>query len=474
MKQLVFLFLFFSFARIATAQNNRWNLQQCIDTALTRNFQIRQRGLQAQTASVYQRQASENRLPNLNAAVEHGIQTGRSIDPFTNAYVNQKINYGTYSVGSEVTLFNGLSLNNSVKQYAYAANAARMDEQQQKDETTLNVILAYLQVLNNEDLATIAKAQTAVTRQQVDRLEKANEVGAISPPALYDLRGQLKGEEVAVVNALNAVQTAKLTLLQYMNLPYDSTMTISREGIDNALMRYPATADMVYQNALDKLAVVKAAEFRTRSAEAAVRAFRGQLYPTLSLSGGLGSNYSSIAQRQNLIGTSEVTTDGYVFINGDKTPVMTQQNNYASQKINYGDQVRNNISTNVGLIVRVPILNGLRTRNNIKLAEINVKNAALIEDNTKLQLRQAIDQAYLYMSNAWEEYKARIDQVAAYAESFRAAEVRFNAGAGTMLTYWVDYLIAKNNYDQATQRLVLAKYDYILRTKVLDYYSGKQ
>jgi len=231
---------------------------------------------------------------------------------------------------------------------------------------------------------------------------------------------------------------------------------------------------MVYQNALDKLAVVKAAEFRTRSAEAAVRAFRGQLYPTLSLSGGLGSNYSSIAQRQNLIGTSEVTTDGYVFINGDKTPVMTQQNNYASQKINYGDQVRNNISTNLGLIVRVPILNGLHTRNNIKLAEINVKNAALIEDNTKLQLRQAIDQAYLYMSNAWEEYKARIDQVAAYAESFRAAEVRFNAGAGTMLTYWVDYLIAKNNYDQATQRLVLAKYDYILRTKVLDYYSGKQ
>jgi outer membrane protein len=132
--------------------------------------------------------------------------------------------------------------------------------------------------------------------------------------------------------------------------------------------------------------------------------------------------------------------------------------------------VRNNISTNLGLVVRVPILNGLQTRNRIKLAQIDVKNYALIEDNTKLLLRQSIDQAYLNMTNAWERYKALLDQVAAYAESFRAAEVRFNAGAGTS----VDYILAKSRLDNANQNLVLAKYDYILRTKVLDYYGGKQ
>lgn len=470
MKPVLFSFFFFVFVGPVAAQNAQWTLQQCIDTALTRNLLIKQRGLQAQTARVNYQQASAYRLPTLNASVDHGILQGRSIDPFTNTYVNQRINSANYNVGSEVTLFNGLSLKNNTRQYAYAADAARMDAQQERDDITLNVILTYLQVLNNEDLATISKAQADVTRQQVIRLEKLNQEGAIAPPLLYDLRGQLKGEEVNVVNALNAVQTAKLALLQYMYLPYDSTMVVSREGIETTLTRYATTSTDVYQNALDKLAVVKAAEMRKRSAEFAVKAARGQLYPSLSLSGGLGTNYSSIAQRQNLVGSSDVATDSYVLINGGKTPVMATQNNYVSQKISYGDQVRNNISTNVGLIVRIPILNSLQARNRVKLAEINVKNAALVEDNTKIQLRQAIDQAYLNMTNAWNRYQALMEQVGAYTESFRAAEVRFNAGVGTS----DDYILAKGRLDAANQNLILAKYDYILRTKVLDYYSGKQ
>jgi outer membrane protein len=255
-----------------------------------------------------------------------------------------------------------------------------------------------------------------------------------------------------------------------MNLPYDSTMTLVRDGMENTMMRYTTTSDAVYQNALDKLALVKAAELRKRSADAAVKAARGQLYPTISLAGNVGSNYSSLAHKENLIGASEVTTDGYVVINGGKTPVLTKQNNYASEKIGYTDQVKNNISTNVGVILRVPLLNALQTRNRIRLAQINVKTAELVEDNTKLQLRQAVDQAYLNMTNAWDRYKAMLEQVAAYAQSFQAAEVRFNEGAGTS----VDYLLAKNRLDNANQNLILAKYDYILRTKVLDYYNGNQ
>lgn len=466
----IFFFSFLLFSIAATGQNNRWNLQQCIDTALAQNLLIKQRGLQVETASVNYKQATANRLPDVNAAIEHGIQQGRSIDPFTNAYVNQQINYAGYSVGGEVSLFNGLSLKNNIRQYAYATDAARMDQQQQKEDITLNIILAYLQVLNNEDLTAISRAQVAVTQQQVDRLEKLNQEGAISPPVLYDLRGQLKGEEVTVVNAVNAVQTAKLTLLQLMSLPYDSTMTLTRDGMENTLAKYTATSDVVFQNAIDKLAIVKAAEMRKRSAEYAVKVARGLLYPTLSLSGNVASNYSSIAHRDNIIGASEVATDSYVLINGGKTPVMTKQNNYTSQKINYSDQVRNNISTNVGIVMRIPILNALQTRNRVKLAQINVKSAALVEDNTRLQLRQSIDQAYLNMTNAWDRYKVLLEQVAAYAASFRAAEVRFNAGAGTS----VDYILAKSRLDAANLNLVLAKYDYILRTKVLDYYSGNQ
>jgi outer membrane protein len=469
MKRIIFFHLFILvFSCMALAQTGQWTLQQCVDTALARNLQIRQRGLQAQTAVVNVQQARANRLPGVSAGVEHGIQQGRSIDPFTNAYVNQQINYASYGVGGEVTLYNGLSLKNNIRQNAYAADAARMDQQQEQNIVTLNVILAYLQVLNNEDLVRLSRTQVSVTQQQVDRLEILNQQGAISPPLLYDLRGQLKGEEVTLVNAVNAVQTAKLALLQLMNLPYDSTMKVARTGIDTTLTRYALTSDAVYQNAVEQLALVKAATLRTQSAQAAVKAARGQLYPSFSLSGNLASNYSSIAQRDNLIGSSEVATDAYVLINGGKTPVLTQQNNYASQKIDYLDQVKNNIFTNVGLVMRVPILNALQTRNRIKLAQINVKNAALVEDNTKLQLRQAIDQAYLNLTNSWERYNVLTEQVAAYAESFRAAEVRFNAGASTS----VDYILAKSRLDAASLNLVVAQYDYVLRTKVLDFYNS--
>lgn len=464
------LFSFFVILVTTSAQKSRWTLQQCIDSALARNLQIKQRSLQVEAAKVNYSQARSNRLPAVSAGVDHGIQQGRSIDPFTNGYVNQQINYAGYSAGGGLTLFNGLSLKNNIKQNAYAAGAAHMDQQGEKEVVTLNIILAYLQVLNNEDLAAISKAQVAVTQQQVDRLEKFHRQGAISPPLLYDLRGQLKGEEVNIVNAANAVETAKLTLAQLMNMPYDSAMTIARDGTENTLTHYAFTPDAVYTNAIDKLAMVKAASLRKQSAEAAVKVARGQLYPSLSLGGNIYSNYSSVARKDNLIGASDVATDAYVLINGGKTPVMATQNNYASQKIGYTNQVRNNVSTNVGLVMRVPLLNALQTRNRIRLSQIDVKSAALAEETTKLQLRQAIEQAYLNLTNAWARYNVLLEQVAAYGESFRAAEVRFNAGAGTS----VDYTLAKSKLDNANQNRVLAKYDYILRTKVLDYYNGAQ
>ncbi|HUP10684.1 MAG TPA: TolC family protein, partial [Niastella sp.] len=316
-------------------------MQKCIDTAVARNLQIRQRSLQAETAAVAYNQARNNRLPGVSADVQHGIQQGRSIDPFTNGYVNQQINYAGYSAGGDLTLFNGLSLKNSIRQNKLAADAAKLDEQQERDNVTLNVILAYLQVLNNEDLVVISKAQLAVTQEQVTRLEKLHKEGAISPPLLYDLRGQLKGEEVNVVNAQNAVETAKLTLTQLMNVPYDSSLILSRDGTETTITQYGETAESVYQTALQKLALVKAATLRTHSAEAGVKAARGLLYPTFSLNGNVNSNYSSVARINNLVSATDVATDSYVFINGNKTPVMARQNNYAAEKIGYNNQLKN-------------------------------------------------------------------------------------------------------------------------------------
>lgn len=450
------------------AQAPRFSLKKCIQTAHANNIEARQSNLQVEAAEVAHRQSKSNLLPDLNGNITHGVNSGRSIDPFTNSYVNQKVNYASYGIGSGMVLFNGGRLQNSIKQNAYAYDASKMESQQVKDNLTLGVMLAYLLVLSNEDLVQLSQAQVQVTQKQVERLEVLHRQGAISPPQLYELKGQMKEEELSVVNNRAALANAKLALSQLMNIPYDSALTLERISMEELLYRYPSTADEVYRQAIDHLAAVKAAELRNRSAAAGVRSVKGELFPTLLLNGNLNTNYSSAASRDVLLNSTEAPTADYVILNGNKVPVLTRQNNYASERITYGSQLSNNVFTNVGVTLRIPIFNASLTRNRIKLATIEQRNTELVAENTKVELRRQVDQAYVHMGNAWDRYKVLTDGVAAYTEAFRAAEIRFNAGVGTS----IDYLIAKNNLDRASGNLVMARYEYLLRVRVLDFYAG--
>ena len=162
-----------------------------------------------------------------------------------------------------------------------------------------------------------------------------------------------------------------------------------------------------------------------------------------------------------------VSTD-YVVVNGNNTPVIRKQDNYSSQKISFSDQFKNNRNNGISLDMQIPIFNGFFQRNRIKLAKIDLKNSEYIAKTTRTQLQQSIEQAYANMTTASERYKILLDQVNAYDESFRAAEIRFNNGVGNS----IDYLTAKNNLDRANINLINSKYDYVLRTKILDYYKG--
>ena len=466
------LFLAFCFCSTivlgAQGQSKKYNLEQCIETALRNNIEVRQSGLQVQAAEIAYKQSKANLLPDLNGDFTHGIRQGRSIDPFTNTYIDQKINYADYSLGSGVVLFNGMSLQNFIRQNSFAHSAAKMEEQQVKDNLSLSVVLAYLQVLSNEDLVTQSMQQALVTQKQVERLEVLNRQGAIGPPQLHELRGQLKEDELVVVNNRNALANARLTLAQLMNIPYDTAMSVERFSMEELLYKYPKTPNEVYNDAVSHLAAIKAAELRRRSAEAGIKAVRGQASPALLLNGNLNSYFSSAAARDILLHSKEAPTNDYIVVNGSKEYVITRQNSYASEKINFGSQIRNNRYSNVGLTLRVPILNSLQARNRVKLATIELRNVELVQENTLLQLRQQVEQAHLNMSNAWDRYKILMEGVAAYSEAFRAAEIRFNSGLGTS----VDYLISKNNLDRANLNLVMARYEYVLRKRVLDFYSG--
>ena len=468
MKGIFLNIVFASLAFFASAQD-KLTLKQAIETGIKNNIDVLQSDLQMQKADIGYTQSRENMLPNLNATANGGYNYGRSIDPFSNAFINQKVGYSSYGASSNLLLFNGLSLQNQIKANKLGYQASQQELQQAKDNLTINIILAYLQVLSAEDILTQSQDQVVVTQKQVDRLGILNQSGAILPANYYDLKGQLATDQIAIVNNQANLQTAKLDLVQLLNIPYNKDLEVERIPEQNFNMDYGGTPEQVYQTALQQFAQIKAVKLRKESAEKNVSSIKGELFPTLSFGGTINTNYSSVATRDYFLNTTDDPSSNYVTVDGSQYPVIEKQNNYDTRKINFGDQLSNNLFYTLNLGLSIPLFNASHIRNQIKLAKIDYKNSQLVENNTKTQLQQSIERAYVNLTSSSDKYKLLQDQVTAFAESFRTAEVRFNAGAITS----VDYLIAKNNLNLAQNNLIIAKYDFVLREKVLDYYGGK-
>ncbi len=450
------------------AQQNNMTLQQCIASAIANNITIKQSSLQADAAAVNATQAKNNLLPYINGNYSYGFNQGRNLNPLTNSYINQQLVSSSPGVNANVILFNGMRLQNIIRQNNFTYQAAAMDGQQAKDNLTLNVILAYLQVLNSEDVLEITDAQTAVSQKQMERMQILVNEGAAANYQLTDLKGQWATEQIAKVNAVNTLQQAILSLCQLMNIDYNSNLQL--EKLDNPFPneKYASTPAEIYKTSLQNFAAIKANEYKIKSAQTNIKISKAGFYPTLTVNGNLSSSTSSLAQTLAATNITQVPTGDYVIINGNQNPVLTSQQNYASSKTGYASQLNNNLGTYVGLSLQVPIFNGFSTKNKIKLAEINLKNTTLEADNAKLFLKQNIEQAYLNTTAAFNKYNILIEQVNNYEESFRAAEVRFTNGTINA----PEYLIAKNNFNNAKINLAQAKYEYSFRVQVLDYYKG--
>ncbi len=423
---------------IAQEKTGTLTLQRAVETAITSNLDVKQSGLQQETAEAYLKQARGSLLPTLNGSIDHTWNKGRSLS-FDNSYINQENTTAFYSINSNLTLFNGLRLLNTLKSNQFAFEASRMEWQQSKDRVMLDVILAYLDILTNTDLLAQAYLQAEVTQKQIERLEILNQSGAIKPSDLFDVRGQMGENKLTIINNQNNLNAAKLRLAQLMQVAYDENLQVERLTADQFDMNYVATVDSIYGIALQQLPLVKGTELRKKSAEKAFQAAKGTLYPTIGLGAGYNTQFFSTARDS------------------------------ANNKISYRDQLSNNYNTYAGVGISIPILNGFRSRTQVAIAKISMKNANYIVENTQIQLKQAIERDHLNMEAALNRYKALVDQVSALTESFRAAEIRFNAGVGTS----IDYLTVKATIDRANANLIIARYDYVLRTKILDYYLGK-
>lgn len=469
MKQ-VFSTLILLSITLCTSAQKLLSLQEAIETGIKNNLGVNQADLQMQQQEISFKQTRAMMLPDLNASANAGMNQGRSIDPFTNNFINKNVNYSSYGANSSVLLFNGGSLQNRIKENKLGFEAAKMEWQQAKDDVTLNIIMAYFQILRSEETLDQSRQQGVVTNKQEDRLRILNEEGAIAPAQFYDIKGQVANEEINIADQEAAVEYAKLDLCQLLNIPYDKLLQVENLEESDFDMSYSYTPENVYKEALQNFARVKAVQFRKESAEKAIRSAKGSLFPRLTLGGNLQTNYSSAASQSVFINTTEVPSDDYVDMGGTKFPVIVQQNNFKTNNIDYGKQLNNNLFSSVNLGLSIPLFNGSQVRNKIRLAKIGLKNSEIIEENTRIELQQSIEEAYLRLSNSRKKYSLLQEQVNAFSESFRSAEIRFNAGDINS----IDYLIAKNNLDRAKINLIISKYDFILREKVLNYYRGER
>lgn len=450
----------------------RMSLQQCVDAAWKNNIQVKQGLLSVDQNLNNFNQAKFNRLPNLNGSVSQGLSFGRGIDPFTNSYINRQIGFTNYNLSAGVTLFGGYQLQNAIKQSQLTLEASQQDLQAAKDQVALNVALGYLSVLNNEDLLTIAGNQLAVTRLQVERTEKLVRAGSLPEGNLFDLRAQLANDELAVINGEISLDAAKLGLLQLLNINSRQDIQLDRIGVlPPGTDAYPETVEQIYEAAVKLQASVKAADLRVQSADKGIELAKGALYPSVSLSGSYGTNYSSAAQRSVYKGITEQPLTGSVTFQGQTVPITfnVQQPSYGVEKITYFDQLNSNQNKSVSLGVRIPIFNNYQVRTRISNSMLNKRNQEYQAENVRLQLRQNIETAYNNMRGAAKRFASTQQQVEALERAFKVADSRFNVGALNS----VDYNLAKTNLDKAKANLIQTKYDFIFRTKILDYLQGK-
>jgi outer membrane protein len=443
----------------------QWTLQQCIEHAMKNNLQVRIAILNNELNQANLKQSRANVLPNLNFGANNTYNFGKTIDRFTNQFANTRVQSINLGLQTQWNLFNGLQNYHTIKQNEINLMTGKYDIDRTKNDVSLNIANAFLQIVLARELVNITQNQVNTTNTQLTRIKKLVDAGALPKFNQYDVESQLSSEELNVVNAQNQLNIANLNLALLLNLNPEE-FSISKPEVPNPNdLPLNFTAQQIYTSALNNQPIIKSAENQVLSAEKGVKIAKSAISPSLVFSGSLGTGYSGLAQQ--IAGyDSTIATIGYTAV-GDK--VYSLFVNPVLEKSPYGTQFKDNFNRSLGLTLNIPLFNNLQTHTAITRAKINVESARLQLLQTKLDLQRTILQAYTDANGALKKFNATEKSVIALKESFKYVEQRYNVGAANS----VDYNTQKNNVTNAEAQLLQAKYEYIFKAKVLDFYLGK-
>ncbi|MCB0806629.1 MAG: TolC family protein [Bacteroidales bacterium] len=466
-KLLVLSLSFILFTGLQAQENKVWNLEECIDYALEHNINIKKQYLNIEYQEELLLQSKLDLLPSLNAFASHGYNWGQRIDPFTNEFATDRVRSNNLYVSGDVNLFSGLQQVNSVKQNKFNLMKAQYDYDYYKDDISISVATEYLQTLYYMEYVAIAENQLQITRQQADRTGKLVDAGTLAKGDLLIIEAQLASEELSLVEAQNNLDLAFLNLSQLMELETPTGFQIEKPELGIIEQPEIFTPQKIFNQAVEIRPEIQSSEMNVQSAITQLKIARGTYYPRLSLNGSIGSGYS---------GANQIGQDSYFeelqigYLKPDNTPVYTMIQSYGSFKPKpFGDQLEDNLNETVGLNLSIPIFNGWASRSAVAQAKIGIENANLDLALQKNNLYKTIQQAYNDAVAAHNRHKSAQKKVQATGESFKYAEQKYNVG----LINSVEYNDAKKEYNNALSEAIQAKYDFVFRTTVIDFYLGR-
>lgn len=422
----------YSHAQNETA-NRPFTLEECVEIAIENNLTLKSTTIQQEITQADLMAAQGQRIPSLSLGLSNNYQWGRSLNPITNLYQDTHFSSLNPSASMRVTIFNGMRINNTISQARANLEAGVYDLEATKNQITLEVINQFINVVFNREQVKVAENQLKTTTEQLERTKKLVEAGSLPLSEQLDIQSQNATNQSGLIDAKNGFRMAKITLAQAMQVPYTDDFTVIEPEfeINQEILTTESTSE-IFEVAVNLMPEIKATEARKRGADYGLKISKAGFYPSISSGVNVFSNYASLDPRE------------------------------------FSEQISKNISQGLGLSMSIPIFSNFNNSAAVQRARAQKALADVSHKQAENKLRQDIETAYNSALAAEQSYEASLIRVRSLEETFRIAQQRFDLGAINS----VDFQVAQNNLFNAQADLLNAKYTYIFRVKVLDFYLG--
>ena len=430
------LFSLSSLYTLSASAQKQWSLRDCCHYAIEHNISIKQQQNQCRQNELQLSTAKNSRLPDLGGSVGQNFSFGRGLTA-ANTYSNTNTSSTSFSLSTSVPLFTGFEIPNQITLTQLNLEAATADLEKAKNDIRMKVAEAYVQILYDMEIAEVAHRQIEIDSAQVERLQAFVNNGKAAEAELSQQKATLANSRLTATQADNNTRLAVLTLTQLLELPTPDGFSIGRPDISGISVQSGLTPDAIYAEALGIKPEILSQELKLKGTEHSIKIAKAGHYPTLSLSGGLGTNY--------------YTTSGF---NSDA----------------FGTQLKNNFSQYIGLNLNVPIFNRFQTRNKIRSARIDQEKQQLQLENTKKTLYKEIQQVYYNALNAQTKEKSSEEAMQSTKDAFQLMQAKYENGKANI----TEFNESKNNYLKSESDLVQARYESLYQQALLEFYRGRE